>query len=162
VPLTLIRTVLSYPPTPIFVLFCNVVCASDAGDFRTLQEVADSISSLVAEHKYADKLQRLCHTLLAVCRPMLQTDNASHPPSLGTTGGDTQAPPGSNEVGMSETYAGASAPIDNDVIPWDDDLMKQLFQCQPSLNWLDSDILDSALWDTNSELILEAQDGASN
>jgi hypothetical protein len=41
--------------------------------------------------------------------------------------------------------------------PWDDEMMWQLFQCQPSLDWFDSDILDPAAWDLSSGLIPETQ-----
>ncbi|KAJ4360718.1 uncharacterized protein N0V89_001285 [Didymosphaeria variabile] len=33
--------------------------------------------------------------------------------------------------------------------PWQDDMMWQLFQAQPSLDWFNSDILDPASWDLN-------------
>lgn len=151
--LTLIcRTILSYPISPFFIIFCNVVGTSDVRDFQLLQDVVDSVSSLVMENKYVGRLRRLCNTLLALCRPLVQN---LHPAALqerqlpAHSRRDEDTTPGhghhnvlengSNEVGSFSGITGAEA--------WQDDMMWQLFQAQPSLDWFNSDILDPAVWE---------------
>lgn len=94
---------------------------------------------------------------------MVHTANALHPLAIGalSVGVQAEVDPGSNTLGVPETDTGASVPVSADIIPWDDDLMKQLFQCQPSINWLDSDILDPALWGVKNDPIPEAEYSAS-
>jgi len=156
------RTILSYPLTPFFVLFCNVVGTSNLRDFELLQDVADSVSSLVVENKSAEKLHRLCSTLLAVCRPMVYGANAAQAPTTSTPeGGSTNSAAlelslAQAELNASDTLNSMSRPVEGGAMaPWDDEMMRQLFQCQPSLDWFDSDILDPAAWELSGGLIPE-------
>ncbi|KAF2676111.1 hypothetical protein K458DRAFT_424966 [Lentithecium fluviatile CBS 122367] len=147
-------TILSYPLTPFFVIFCNVVGTSSVRDFELLQDIADSISSLVMENKYAEKLHILCNTLLAVCKPMVQqgtilphvappvTRNETTPDSRDSSNPLAQM---RRETPDAPTTVTQPAGEDAGAI-WDNE-MWQLFQCQPSLDWFDSDILDPSSWD---------------
>jgi hypothetical protein len=157
-----IRTILSYPLTPFFVIFCNVVGTSNVQDFELLQNVADSVSSLVVGNKSVEKLHRLCSTLLAVCRPMVYGVNApqalsTSTPEVPTANGATfEFPLAQAELDASDTLSSMARSVDGvAMVPWDDEMMWQLFQCQPSLDWFDSDILDPAAWDLSSGLIPE-------
>jgi hypothetical protein len=146
---------LSYPLCPFFVVFCNVVGTSNAQDFQLLQAVTNGISTLITENKYVNRLHRLCSTLLELCKPLvtiippeadmqtspdvLSGQTAMLPPALNfdianVAGGSMQADEGTQD-GM--------APVSS----WNDDMMWQLFQSQPSLDWFNADILDP-VWDT--------------
>jgi hypothetical protein len=148
------RTILSYPLSPFFVIFCNVVGTSHARDFQLLQDVVDSVSSLVIENEYVERLRRLCNTLLALCRPLVQHHgNAAvvQEQQAGlllnfASGHET----GAVEDGlMPSNMAGEVQEEGMEREPWQDDMMWQLFQAQPSLDWFNSDILDPASWDLN-------------
>ncbi|KAF1833485.1 putative Zn(II)2Cys6 transcription factor-like protein [Decorospora gaudefroyi] len=145
-------SMLSYPLCPFFVVFCNVVGTSDVRDFQLLQDVTDGISSLVTENKYVNRLHRLCATLLGLCKPLVQAPGLNEPmrasntgltaplatycPSLASHGG-SDILPDNNVNGTTENMVPSS---------WNDDMMWQLFQSQPSLDWFNADILDPA-WD---------------
>ncbi|KAF1958424.1 hypothetical protein CC80DRAFT_524542 [Byssothecium circinans] len=135
-------TILSYPLSPFFVLFCNVVGTGNPRDFQILQDVVDSISSLVVENKSVERLYRLCNTLLSLCKPLIQNTVATQLPD--TTAADTAA---EMEI-LVEANLPAMPGLDA-MAPWDDEMMGQLFQFQPSLDWFNSDILDLEGWDLN-------------
>jgi hypothetical protein len=165
-PLTPRRTILSYPLTPFFVLFCNVVGSSNVRDFELLQDVADSVSSLVAENNFVpvEKLHRLCNTLLAVCRPMVHGVSAPQasvtlaPEESMTNGRFFDGTIAQAEIDASDTLSSMSGLVEGvGSAPWDDEMMSQLFQYQPSLDWFDSEILDPAAWELGSGLIPETQ-----
>lgn len=146
-------TILSYPLCPFFVVFCNVVGTSDVRDFRLLQDVTNGISTLVTENKYVNRLHRLCATLLSLCRPLVQV-----------TGFEEQAPEPSTRLvahsgiepqamAFDTTSHAMNMSLPNDdtagetmLSSWNDDMMWQLFQSQPSLDWFNADILDP-MWD---------------
>ena len=145
------RTILSYPLSPFFVLFCNVVGTSDAHDFQLLTHVVDSVSSLAIENKQVERLRRLCNALLALCRPLVQ--NTFYP----------AVAPEQQPITLEEQHPDAvSNPIvvdDNNAVgeggasvgdqAWGDGMMWQLFQAQPTLEWFNSEILDPDMWDLN-------------
>jgi hypothetical protein len=137
---------LSYPLCPFFVVFCNVVGTSHVLDFQLLQDVTDGISALVTENKYVNRLHRICATLLGLCKPLVETP---------ATNEQMQAPPAtlgephsvySPALGFGngpEILNGEGRGSDS-IMPssWNDDMMWQLFQSQPSLDWFNADILD--------------------
>ncbi|CAI6333098.1 unnamed protein product [Periconia digitata] len=143
-------TILSYPISPFFVLFCNVVGTYNVSDFLLLHEVVDILFSLVVENKYVERLRRLCSSLLALCKPLVRG-------SEGTEHQQQQRPPEVPEWGTvtaSTLHGDSSAPSlstddANQLGSWDDDMLSQLFSCQPSLDWFNSDILDPGLWDSS-------------
>jgi hypothetical protein len=135
------RTILSYPLTPFFVLFCNVVITSNPRDLQLLQDVVDSVASLVAEIPYVEKLHRLCNTLLTLCKPLVQSNT--------TTGQEPEPPASISEMNNTDATLGTEIDTSIELTPWDDEMMWQLFQCQPSLDWFNSDILDPDSWDLN-------------
>jgi hypothetical protein len=137
---------LSYPICPFFIVFCNVVGTSNAQDFQLLQDVTDGISSLVSQNKFVNRLHRLCETLLGLCKELVQsaTTNGSHAMAMGVPGA---------EVPMLRIHTGsdhANVPIANGDInymssSWNTDMMSQLFQSNPSLDWFNAEIPDP--WD---------------
>ncbi|PVH93213.1 hypothetical protein DM02DRAFT_574711 [Periconia macrospinosa] len=80
-------TILSYPLTPFYILFCNIVATppstSTSSDYHLLASVASSLSSLVVENKYVHRLQRLCTTLLTLCKPLVVHDIITPSPAWG-------------------------------------------------------------------------------
>ncbi|KAF4534112.1 C6 transcription factor [Lasiodiplodia theobromae] len=65
-------TVLYYPLRPYFVLFCNVVATSHAGDFELMKEFASILMELPNLNSSAQRLQKLCATLVGLCAPLIQ------------------------------------------------------------------------------------------
>ncbi|KAF2125846.1 putative Zn(II)2Cys6 transcription factor-like protein [Dothidotthia symphoricarpi CBS 119687] len=144
-------TMLSYPLCPFFVVFCNVVGTSNARDFQLLQDVTDGISTLVTENKYVNRLHRLCATLLGLCKPLVQpavTSGDPHMPNREATLSNITETPllPSSIVHNVADISGADDNGGNFLISsWNDDMMWQLFQSQPSLDWFNADILDPTL-----------------
>jgi hypothetical protein len=139
---------LSYPLCPFFVVFCNVVGTSDARDFQLLQDVTDGISTLVSKNKYVHRLHRLCETLLGLSKPLVQpTAPNSHAsaavPIVQVAG--SSLPTLDAPVVLDTSNASANGFMTS---TWNDDMMSQLFQFQPSLDWFNADILDPT-WDFN-------------
>jgi hypothetical protein len=101
----------------------------------------------VTENKYVHRLHRLCATLLGLCKPLVKTSDL-HEQASQPTGGST-APlanyllPGDFSNGPDILNNGGSNGTTG-MIPssWNDDMMWQLFQSQPSLDWFNADILD--------------------
>lgn len=153
------RTILSYPLCPFFVLFCNVVGTSNPRDFQLLQDVVNSVSSLVIESKYVERLCRLCSTLLALCKPLVARAAdpipCSETPEIAMDPTSLDNPSAKNQNSARDDAAVSQQADTLPVTSWDDEMMWQLFHYQPSLNWCNSDILDQALWDTNTGPITE-------
>ena len=151
---------LSYPLCPFFVVFCNVVGTSNERDFQLLQSVTDGVSSLVTENKYVNRLHRLCATLLSLCTPLVNTSgsqdrsnmNAAVPGFAASTSMYASTLPGSRDAPQNLLNLGSNVAAANPegftASTWNDDMMWQLFQSQPSLDWFNADILDPT-WDFN-------------
>ena len=141
---------LSHPLCPFFVVFCNVVGTSDGRDFQLLEDVTDAISSLVTENKYVNRLHRLCATLIGLCKPLAQ--NARRQDQIQHENSDQTTPAAPMPVYHSsmafsngpDTLNPNGGEGTNTMMPssWNDDMMWQLFQSQPSLDWFNADILD--------------------
>lgn len=148
-------TILSYPLCPFFVVFCNVVGTSDTRDFQLLQDVTNGISTLVTENKYVNRLHRLCATLLGLCRPLVPVTSFDGPaPPLSTEFlAQTTAEPQPMAFDTTRNVMDGSIPNGDvgETLPssWNDDMMWQLFQSQPSLDWFNADILDPT-WDLSA------------
>jgi hypothetical protein len=146
---------LSYPLCPFFVVFCNVVGTSNARDFELLQDVTDGISTLVTENKYVNRLHRLCATLLGLCKPLVRTSNSGEGVQAEVAGQPDPItsfplPAGFATAGTAPNVLdvmNGNGALDASLLSsWNDDMMWQLFQSQPSLDWFNADILDPA-WD---------------
>ncbi|KAL2857057.1 hypothetical protein BJY01DRAFT_242460 [Aspergillus pseudoustus] len=64
---SLIWTVLLYPLTPFFVLFCNVVASSNVADLHLLKETTLTISNVPDQRTFGSNLQHLLSRLIALC-----------------------------------------------------------------------------------------------
>lgn len=142
-----IRSMLSYPLCPFFVVFCNVVGTSSARDFQLLQDVTDGLSGLVTENKYVHRLHRLCATLLGLCKPLVRTSDLHE--QVPQPNGGSAAPLGTYPLPAGfgndpDILNNGGSDVTPSMMPssWNDDMMWQLFQSQPSLDWFNADILD--------------------
>jgi hypothetical protein len=142
---------LSYPLCPFFVVFCNVVGTSNVRDFQLLQDVTDGISTLVSENKFVNRLHRLCGTLLELCRPLIHGQDTGSQHQMRTAHTEPLNGPLSTTNTSSEQLdvPGENGNVDG-FLPssWNDDMMWQLFQSQPSLDWFNAEILDPS-WGMN-------------
>lgn len=119
-----------------------MVGTSDAQDFQLLQDVTDGISELVSENKFVNRLHRLCSTLIELCKPLIHAPSADVGTAFGAAPIDgAMLPTGSRPEQLMVPDTNGN--IDN-FLPssWQDDMMWQLFQSQPSLDWFNADILD--------------------
>ncbi|KAJ4993640.1 C6 transcription factor [Stagonosporopsis vannaccii] len=150
-------TMLSYPLCPFFVVFCNVVGTSNERDFHLLQTVTDGISALITENKYVNRLHKLCATLLSLCTPLVNTSGPQDRSSTSAAVPGFSAQPSANPSSLSSILntpdllnvapSADTASTENSFLStWNDDMMWQLFQSQPSLDWFNADILDPT-WD---------------
>jgi hypothetical protein len=69
------RTLLLYPLSPVFVLFCNVVSISHKEDFLLLQELTQGLSVFANRSKPVGRLHNLCATLVDICAPLMSINN---------------------------------------------------------------------------------------
>ncbi|OQE02186.1 hypothetical protein PENVUL_c040G02293 [Penicillium vulpinum] len=116
-------TVLLYPLTPFFVLFCNVVSSSHDGDFVLMQDVTKGLSRFVHANKWIHKVHSLFNMFLGLCGPLMQHISSEELRDIGHEGSsaDDRLP---------------SQPLETT----DESLMWDLFTAQPSLEWFDLDL----------------------
>lgn len=181
----IIRTVLYYPLRPYFVLFCNVVATSDAGDFGLMEEFVKTLVEAPNPTLSAKRLQKLCGALVRLCRPLVHRAAEHQEPGTATRNATTanrttnkktsQEPQryqgmfrdgdiGEGGTGVSSpnrtgtwleqilhddiaTAAANEASITfgntNDIgTNLEDDMFNALFDVQPNLDWLGSDLFD--------------------
>lgn len=167
------RTVLYYPLRPFFVLFCNVVATSHSGDFEIMKEFADTLMDLPNLNASAQRLQKLCATLVSLCQPLVQRakeqymsneSNPRNPATNGTAVMESQAQEQMVQNGISSegvipmmppTAFGSwfqqnmtTGAVVGDGTPEanvsransSDEMFSALFDVQPSLDWLGSDV----------------------
>ncbi|OQE21471.1 hypothetical protein PENFLA_c014G03566 [Penicillium flavigenum] len=149
-------TVLLYPLSPFFVLFCNIIGELDMDDYNLLQDITQSLSQFAAS-PYISKLLKLLYYLQNLCVPLIQAKQRMGPqvnvptlyPSMTGTSHDHAASTDQHaHVLMAgspymDPIAGANhqqlqTPSDGSYAP-DDALMWQLFNSQVSLEWFESD-----------------------
>ncbi|KAJ5775471.1 transcriptional regulator family: Fungal Specific TF [Penicillium nucicola] len=145
-------TVLLYPLSPFFVLFCNIIGELDTGDYSLIQEITQSLSQF-ASSPYIGKLHKLLDTLQNVCTPLIQAKErlgskakvAALYPSMSEARG--------GQLNPLHTFADGSSCTESVIdptpqlqlptggnYPSDDELMWQLFNSQLSLEWFESEM----------------------
>ncbi|KAJ5118632.1 uncharacterized protein N7443_007562 [Penicillium atrosanguineum] len=159
-------TVLLYPLTPFFVLFCNVVQTSDPDDYSLMSAITEALLCFVDTHPPTAKLYKLFSTFLHLCSPLIRNQHqmgspqphfntsfpampsgivsTTHPCQVSLEASiDPQhnIPTASNfdqiQVGESE------GPMLDKVATgsaWNDDMFRDLFYSQPWLGWMESNI----------------------
>jgi hypothetical protein len=164
--LTLIRrSVLYYPFTPFFVLFCNVISTSDQGDHTLMEQFVDYLSEVKDLSPPIAKLHKLCVPFLNLASNMLESAESTISADAAARATIEYSPspiPGTDAFQAFPTpLPRLSIPNEMPVIP--DSVMQdssmppefptftsnppapagdvfwQLMDAQPRLQWLDSD-----------------------
>ncbi|KAI2861205.1 transcriptional regulator family: Fungal Specific TF [Aspergillus niger] len=159
---SLIWTVLLYPLTPFFVLFCNVVASSNIFDLDLLNEVTVTIANIPDQCTFSTNLQHLLSQLISLCsnlhevqaRLVLPVPDNHQIIDINITA--QPLPNSPRRSGVSETIT-CNTPTDEQAQPpvqapavntahaakegsvWDDELLWELFNIQPSVEWFDVD-----------------------
>ncbi|KAJ5518998.1 hypothetical protein N7453_001420 [Penicillium expansum] len=152
-PTFLTWTVLLYPLSPFFVLFCNIIGELDMEDYTLLQDITQSLSQFAAS-PYISKLLKLLDYLQNLCVPLIQAKQRMGPqakvPTLypSMTGTWHDHPSSTNEhanlmmagspyMDITGAYPQQlQTPSDGSYAP-DNSLMWQLFNSHVSLEWFD-------------------------
>jgi hypothetical protein len=173
------RAVASYPLSPFFVLFCNVVCTSSQEDFHLIQQITECLSQLADADMPITALHKLCTMFISLCAPLTEEYSGQHPSlptsvahfSAGNTLEDYTASTGNlSDVlqtskihtpvtfldGSEDKLNGMSIPGTTAIVPgsshsgtrpstppplWGEDLMWQLFDIQPCMDWFNSELV---------------------
>ncbi|KAJ5922045.1 hypothetical protein N7516_009748 [Penicillium verrucosum] len=160
-------TMLLFPLAPFFVLFCNVIATSNERDFHMIKNITDDLRQFAEANASIGKLYKLFSKFLDLCAPLVKGNPkpsrseqpaaalsdahtagitegqvASHTDILGRAANADQA---LVSLGSTDsTGGGPTAPPS--VEGWDDSLVWDLFDNQPSLGWADSE-----LWNVMSQ-----------
>ncbi|KAJ5482564.1 transcriptional regulator family: Fungal Specific TF [Penicillium sp. IBT 31633x] len=148
-------TVLLYPLSPFFVLFCNIIGELDMDDYNLMRDITQNLSQFAAS-PYISKLHKLLDALQNLCAPLIEAKQrigsevkvANLYPSMAGTQQDY--PVAADEHGhlltddscyMDPTVQAypqqLQTPSDGSYPP-DEQLMWQLFNSQLSLDWFES------------------------
>ncbi|CAI7572907.1 unnamed protein product [Penicillium palitans] len=160
-------TMLLFPLAPFFVLFCNVIATSNERDFDMIKNITDDLRQFAEANASIGKLYKLFSKFLDLCAPLIKgnpkTSRSEQPAAAlsdANTAGNTESQmtsytdiPGRaanadqalvSLGGTDSTGGGPTAPPS--VEGWDDSLVWDLFDNQPSLGWADSE-----LWNVMSQ-----------
>ncbi|KAE8383456.1 hypothetical protein BDV26DRAFT_139646 [Aspergillus bertholletiae] len=155
-PLFLTWTMLFFPLNPFFILFCNVVCTGDMGDYGLMDTVTKELSRFMDTNSSVAELHRLFSKFLNLCHPLVQNDHqASFQPtpnrSAITSTPDIRARPpsplrqdlpGSNATQIRDNlFHNQHDTHQPEQLDSDNDLMWELVYSQPWLGWMNSDVL---------------------
>ncbi|KAF5854941.1 hypothetical protein ETB97_010555 [Aspergillus alliaceus] len=158
-------SMLMFPLTPFFVVFCNIITTSYHQDFHLLQSIVDLLGELSDVNPSMSQLHKLCSTFVGFCTTLFATgpDADDHTTMLfrvprncngplrstsatvdGITTTDDLGLPipqqasslcAGNWNGISSQEAAARYPTDN-ANRSKEDIFWQLFDAQPTLDWL--------------------------
>ncbi|KAJ5901520.1 transcriptional regulator family: Fungal Specific TF [Penicillium taxi] len=149
-------TVLYYPLSPFFVLFCNIIGELELEDYNLIQEVTQSLSHFSAS-PYIAKLLKLLDSLLGFCIPLIQAkerldqQNKAAPTYPSMNGQDNWSGINDGLVSAENSYMDPVVDLNlqqmqslsDENYPMTDGLMQNLFNSQLSLEWLESDLFSS-------------------
>ncbi|KAJ5798051.1 transcriptional regulator family: Fungal Specific TF [Penicillium pulvis] len=164
-PYFLTWTMLLFPLSPFFVLFCNVVATSDHRDFEMIKEITGNLRQFAKANASIGKLYGLFSKFLDLCMPLIKekdpwcssestvpefpdgSNSGRELPQLGSpytemfgrTANHTLNIPPSPGPSRAVSDVPRSVPS---VEGWDDNLMWELFDNQPSLGWAESELWD--------------------
>lgn len=158
-PYFLTWTMLLVPLSPFFVLFCNVVATSDHKDYEMIRKITDDLQQFAKTNASIGKLYALFAKFLDLCAPLIK---CNPPPAVSEHGGHKTE--GRSSSQMRSSYPDVLQEDDGQVFPspqtsseafgvppsvegWDDSLIWELFDNQPSLGWADSE-----LWNAMTQL----------
>lgn len=158
---------LLFPLAPFFVLFCNVIATSNERDFHMIKNITDDLRQFAEANASIGKLYKLFSKFLDLCAPLVKGNpkpSRSEQPAAAlsdaNTAGNTEGQVASHTdilaraanadqalVSLGSTdFAGGGPTAPASVEGWDDSLVWDLFDNQPSLGWADSE-----LWNVMSQ-----------
>ncbi|KAJ5116340.1 transcriptional regulator family: Fungal Specific TF [Penicillium angulare] len=166
-PYFLTWTMLLFPLSPFFVLFCNVVATSDHRDFEMIKKITGDLHQFARANVSIGKLYGLFSKFLDLCAPLIKQNpwpsNADHhipripnndlndgriPSQVGKSFAETFGQGNAHSLktlpspGTNSTVSGVPPSVPS-VEGWDDSLMWELFDNQPSLGWAESELWDA-------------------
>jgi hypothetical protein len=152
---------LLFPLAPFFVLFCNVIATSNERDFNMIKNITDDLHQFAEANASIGKLYKLFSKFLDLCAPLVKGNTEPSPseqpaaaPSDANTAGNTEAPMASYtdifgratgtdqplvRIGGTDPTGGGPT-AQPSVEGWDDSLVWELFDNQPSLGWAESEL----------------------
>ncbi|KAE8387370.1 hypothetical protein BDV23DRAFT_174727 [Aspergillus alliaceus] len=175
-------TILLYPLTPFFIIFCNVLATSNREDYNLLTQITAALSRIKEYNPSIFRLHGLFSQFIALCDQLYEAiaqDASQQPvPTMGAVHShDTEGPvPRGFSISASAQLQGSSTArahsIDTTQLAtsepqasysdpeglgasgeglyqrpsslWDDGLMWELFNVQPTIEWFDAGYKDSA------------------
>lgn len=157
---------LLFPLAPFFVLFCNVIATSNERDFNLIKKITDDLRQFAEANASIGKLYKLFSKFLDLCAPLVKghtKPSRSEQPAAAlsdaNTAGNTEGQMASYtdilgravdadqalvSLGGTDSTGGPTA--SPSVEGWNDSLVWDLFDNQPSLGWADSE-----LWNVMSQ-----------
>ncbi|KAJ5594403.1 transcriptional regulator family: Fungal Specific TF [Penicillium hispanicum] len=161
-PYFLTWTMLLFPLSPFFVLFCNVVATSDRRDYEMIRKITDELRRFAKANASIGKLYGLFSKFLDLCAPLIKTNPESWSPQWSVLDPANDIGAGAKMISQtSSSYLDhgrdhqASGPVPSPITSsrtsempqsvegWDDSLMWELFDNQPSLGWAESEMWDA-------------------
>jgi len=152
--LTFFRTLLFFPLSPFFVLFCNVVYSANLDDYALMAAVTKEIMRFVEKHPAIAEIHKLFSAFLALAEPLIH--NQPHGRSLPIPDAATSGSEPTISTRMTTQYHshpvslnisqenGISIPdqgivTQDGLVDPDEDLLWDLIDSQPWLGWMGSD-----------------------
>ena len=159
------RTILLYPLTPFFIIFCNVLATSNEQDHHTLNQIMTALSRIKDKNSFIlalygllSQFMDLCGQLEALVESNTTETHATNSVSLSPERLRSSQPQYEKSVSygpqsrnfwdmhnlndgtdgglsMDEEYPGGLGQLRPSM--WDDSLMWELFNTQPSIEWFD-------------------------
>ncbi|KAJ5886524.1 transcriptional regulator family: Fungal Specific TF [Penicillium subrubescens] len=167
-PYFLTWTMLLVPLSPFFVLFCNVVATSDHRDYEMIRTITDDLRQFAKANASIGKLCALFAKFLDLCAPLIKSNppagaseqfnasqNGNIPIERRFPGQLKSAYPDVLQQDVRQVHNALPSPLPSSetfgvppsVEGWDDSLIWELFDNQPSLGWADSE-----LWNAMTQL----------
>jgi hypothetical protein len=156
------------PLSPFFVLFCNVVATSDHRDYEMIRTITDDLRQFAKANASIGKLCALFAKFLDLCAPLVKFNPPAKAPEqfnasqLGDNSTERRLPSQlrssypdvlQQDAGQVSNALPSPQPssetfgVPPSVEGWDDSLIWELFDNQPSLGWADSE-----LWNAMTQL----------
>lgn len=140
-----------YPLTPFFVIFCNIAATSNVDDLQLLKEATATVESIGEDFSFSMNLHKLLSQLIGLCS---QLDLPGRPASIANNGdgpsnGKALLLPTISHAMRAEEWQEiqqSQEPMASDHDHagtkrnsiWDDGLLWELFNIQPSVEWFDA------------------------
>ncbi|KAJ5555013.1 hypothetical protein N7535_007455 [Penicillium sp. DV-2018c] len=164
-PYFLTWTMLLFPLAPFFALFCNVIATSNERDFDMIKNITDDLRQFAQANASIGKLYKLFSLFLDLCAPLVKgmsggvrSEQPAAALSVGDMAGNPEGRVGSylpSIIRVTERDIASLRGADTTGNPtatrsvegWDDSLVWELFDNQPSLGWAESELWSMTQFD---------------